>query len=70
MHIGDRGLIEKVVEVLLALLPAPRSPGGLLPDPALGLFQVGYLLRSQSHLHLIRNQRRRFREHLRLGWGS
>ena len=52
MHIGDRGLVEKIAEMLLTLPQRLVRLAELLAHPALDLFQVGDLPRSQSQLHL------------------
>src|SRR5260370_40514859 len=75
MHVGDRGLVEKIAEPVLALNKGFVRLTQLLADPALRRFEFGDLAYRPSQSHPVHDQRRQLPEHLRFGrsqfaWGS
>src|SRR5271169_5072909 len=75
MHVGDRSLVEKIAEPLLALCQGFVHLTQFLAESALRLFEFGDLAYRPSQFHLVHDERRQLPEHLRFGrdqftWGS
>jgi len=65
IHVSDRSLLKKIPKAFLALPQCCVGLAQLFNHPAFYLFQFGDLSCSQLEFHLVHDQRRQLRQHLR-----